>query len=326
MTDYCPGAVRLPQPGGVTLNRSLPPRAVWHITYDALKADGSQPAYSAVRDYLVRVGYCPTIMWDPFTGYMEQFYPASQGARALAAWNEDGAVNVQVEVFFTPGCVRDGVKYATVADTPLVGLDVLLDWMDDLGIPRQWPLGSPQWQGNSRDASVWNAKGGHYGHCHVPDNTHSDPGPMPDLVNWGSVVTESTQASDLASTGTVANNSEDEDMATIFSDSGIGDGKVWVGNGVLRRHVKDPAELAAMQLLASEGKLNLFKNGAVQNLPMGTMGVDVEELTARAVVRQPIAYLDPETGKANGQTTTLEVMGGAQDFQHSATRRKIEGK
>ena len=71
-----------------------------------------------------------------------------------------------------------------MADTPLVGFDVLLGWMDSLGIPRTWPLGPPQWQGNSRDSDIWNAQGGHYGHCNVPDNTHTDPGPMPDITKF----------------------------------------------------------------------------------------------------------------------------------------------
>jgi hypothetical protein len=185
MNDWCPGAVRSPQPGGGGLDTSLPPRTVWHITWDALKPDGSQPEFSAVSNYLKNVGYCPTIMWNPFTGYMEQYYPASESARALVAWNQDGAVNVQVEVFFTPGCVVGGVKYATVADTPLVGFDTLLAWMDSLNIPRAWPLGSPQWSGNSRDPLIWNAQAGHYGHCNVPDNTHTDPGPMPSLNRAG---------------------------------------------------------------------------------------------------------------------------------------------
>jgi hypothetical protein len=185
MNDWCPGAVRSPQPGGGGLDASLPPRTVWHITWDALKPDGSQPEFSAVSGYLKNVGYCPTIMWNPFTGYMEQYYPASESARALVAWNQDGAVNVQVEVFFTPDCVVGGVKYATVADTPLVGFDTLLAWMDSLNIPRVWPLGSPQWSGNSRDPLIWNAQAGHYGHCNVPDNTHTDPGPMPSLNRAG---------------------------------------------------------------------------------------------------------------------------------------------
>lgn len=182
MTDWLPGAERDEQGGGVTLDRSLPPRAVWHITWDALSEDGSQPDFDAVANYLKRMAYCPHLMWDPWTGRVVQFYPASVGGRALNAWNEDGSANIQIEVFFSPGAVRDGKRYDTVAETPCVGLDKILAWLDGFGIPRVWPMGAPQWQGNSRDADVWNANAGHYGHCNVPDNTHTDPGPMPSLA------------------------------------------------------------------------------------------------------------------------------------------------
>jgi hypothetical protein len=212
MTDYCPGAVQSPQPGGGGLNGSLPPRATWHITWDALRPDGSQPAFSAVANYLQSKEYCPHIMWNPFSGYMEQYYPAGKSARALAAWNEDGAVNVQVEVFFTPGCVVDGKKYNTVSETPLVGFDTLLTWMDSLGIPRVWPLGSPQWQGNSRDVGIWNTQGGHYGHCNVPDNTHTDPGPMPSLTGAGTISLASTSTTPTSTTPAPAVTESEEDF------------------------------------------------------------------------------------------------------------------
>lgn len=182
MSDYMPGAVQVPQPGGVTLDTSLPPRFVWHITWDALQPDGSQPDFGAVANYLQGKEWCPHIMWNPFTGYMEQYYPASQGSRALEFNDGDGAACVQVEIFFTPGCVVNGVKYATVADTPLVGWADLLAWADSLGVPRTWPMGAPQWSGNSRDVGIWNGNAGHYGHCNSPGDTHTDPGPMPSLT------------------------------------------------------------------------------------------------------------------------------------------------
>ena len=102
MSDYMPGAVQSPQPGGVTLDTSLPPRFVWHITWDKLDANGNQPAFSAVANYLKNVGYCPHIMWNPFTGEMEQYYPASVGSRALAYNDQDGAACVQVEILLHP--------------------------------------------------------------------------------------------------------------------------------------------------------------------------------------------------------------------------------
>jgi len=182
MSDYMPGAVQVPQPGGVTLDTSLPPRFVWHITWDALHPDGTQPEFSAVAGYLHTEEWCPHIMWNPFTGYMEQYYPASVGSRALEYNDGDGAACVQVEIFFTPGCVVDGIKYATVADTPLKGWAELLAWGDSLGVPRAWPMGAPQWQDNPRDVGIWNGNAGHYGHCNSPGDTHTDPGPMPALT------------------------------------------------------------------------------------------------------------------------------------------------
>jgi len=191
MNDYLPGAVQDPQPGGVTLDTSLPARFVWHITWDQLRADGSQPDIDAVDSYLQSKQYCPNIIWNPFTGYVKQYYPASLGGRALAYNNQDGAVCVQVEVFFTPGCVVDGIRYATVADTPLNGWAEILAWADSLGVPRTWPMGAPQWQNNSRDVGTWNSQAGHYGHCNSPGDTHTDPGPMPDL-NRSTVTTQGT--------------------------------------------------------------------------------------------------------------------------------------
>lgn len=201
MTEYCPGANLVLQDNGGGLNTALPARFVWHITWDALGPNGERPSFDAVAGYLLRVAYEPHIMWDPFTGRIDQYLPASQSARALVAWNEDGAHCIQVETLFSPGCVVDGVKYATVADTPCIGLDTLLEWADSLGVPRSWPMGAPQWSGNSRDAAVWNSHGGHYGHCNVPDNTHSDPGPMPDITGAISPQGTITQEQDMPLSG-----------------------------------------------------------------------------------------------------------------------------
>lgn len=175
---WYPGAVRDEQQAGVRLDTSLPARATWHITADRLDANGVQPPFGNVAAYLKRVLFCPHIMWDPFTGYMEQYYPANVGARALSRWNEDGRHNVQVEIYFAVGVVRDGKKFNTVAETPCVGFAGLLDWMDSLGIPRTWPMGAPTF-GRRDNADVWNTQGGHYGHSQVPGENHVDPGPMP---------------------------------------------------------------------------------------------------------------------------------------------------
>lgn len=273
MNDYCPGAEQSPQPGGGGLDASIPPRATWHITWDRLDADGHQPQFSAVSNYLKNQGYCPHIMWDPFTGYMEQYYPASQSARALAAWNQDGAVNIQIETFFTPGCIRDGVKYDTVADTPLVGLSTLLEWLDGFGIPRVWPMGAPQWQGNSRDPGIWNTKAGHYGHCNVPDNNHTDPGPMPD---FGTVNTAS------------ANIQEAIEMGKVFLAKLHNDPQVWRCDGMFRLPVWTDDDLKGIRFWGANGSIDLANNGEIQSTHnLNQCGLDYFATIGKDVNGQP---------------------------------------
>lgn len=181
---WMPGAERRPEGNGGSMAGG-PPRAVWHITWDKLGPGGKMPSFDAIAGYLQSVNYAPHLMWDPWSGRIVQFYPADQSARALA--NQAGGVEtnrmgsrcIQVEVWFSPGAVVGGKKYATVANTPCVGLDRIVAWMRSHGIPDRWPLGWPTWDRNSRSSSAWTSQAGHYGHCHVPENDHTDPGPMP---------------------------------------------------------------------------------------------------------------------------------------------------
>lgn len=182
-TEWLAGAIREPQPGGVKLDKSLPARGVWHITSD-VDPGKQQPPAENIGKYLKDAGYCPHLMWDPFTGKIWQYYPASVGSRALAAWNEDGKVNIQIEVVFSRGAYRNGKQYWTVGETPLKGFDKIMQWLDSHGIPRVWPMGAPPalHTSSKRDVSIWNSKAGHYGHVHVPGNDHTDPGVFPDIT------------------------------------------------------------------------------------------------------------------------------------------------
>ncbi len=178
------GAERRPEGNGGSMAGG-PARAVWHITWDSLGKGGKQPAFDNIAGYLQSVNYAPHLMWDPWTGRIVQFYPANQSARALAhpagtaETNRMGRVCIQIEVFFSPGAVRDGRKYATVADTPCKGLPEIMAWLRSWGVEDEWPSGWPRWSGNSRNAANWRNRSGHFGHCHVPANDHTDPGPMP---------------------------------------------------------------------------------------------------------------------------------------------------
>lgn len=87
--------------------------------------------------------------------------------------NRDSAV--QIEVVGFAGSAKNTNTLRNVAR--------LCRWIETThGVPRIWPSGFPKPAhngddpgGHNRDAANWDAKSGHYGHCHVPDNIHWDP-------------------------------------------------------------------------------------------------------------------------------------------------------
>lgn len=187
------GAERHPTGNGGTMDGTGGSRAVWHYTGDK-DATAAAPIDLVPFENLVGwftdsgAGYAPHVLWDPFTGRIAQFIPGNQSARALV--NLDGGVQTnrkgqfcgQVETLFFPYCRTGGRVYATIADTPCIGLDTLVAWLRGWGVPDVWPMGIPTGQ-SQRNAAVWDSHGGHYGHSQVPENTHTDPGPMPDLFH-----------------------------------------------------------------------------------------------------------------------------------------------
>lgn len=190
---WMPGAERHPTGNGGTMDGVGGPRATHHITWDR-NASASAPADLVPFTNLVGyfsgggAGSAPHLLADPFTGRIAQFIPANQSARALVnasggvETNRHGTANIQIEWLFFPHCRVSGKVYATLADTPMAGLDRVMAWIRSWGVPDVWPMGSPSWSGN-RNASTWNSRAGHYGHSQVPENDHTDPGPMPDLFN-----------------------------------------------------------------------------------------------------------------------------------------------
>ncbi|MGQ0698816.1 MAG: N-acetylmuramoyl-L-alanine amidase [Panacagrimonas sp.] len=108
-----------------------------------------------------------------------QHVDTAEGARALrnapggVQTNRDGAVQIEL------------VGFAHLPKDPraLTLLARLCRWIEAThGVPNVWPAGHPRPAkngkdpgGHNRDAITWETKGGHYGHCHVPENTHWDP-------------------------------------------------------------------------------------------------------------------------------------------------------
>lgn len=101
-------------------------------------------------------------------------------ARALA--NLSGGVEtnrlnaIQIEVVGYSGQPKNKLTLANVAR--------LCRWIEEQwNIERIWPAGLPNPPTatggdpghHNRDPNIWTQQGGHYGHCHLPENTHWDP-------------------------------------------------------------------------------------------------------------------------------------------------------
>jgi hypothetical protein len=170
-------------------------RVIWHITWDR-NATAAAPADLVSFDNEVSYfanggsGVAPHLVWDPFTGRIAQFFSATSRSKSVinapggVETNRKGNVCIQIETLFFPYCQVNGRVYATVAETPCVGLDRIMAWLRSWGVPDVWPMGAPDWNSH-RNAAVWDSQPGHYGHSQVPENDHTDPGPMPDLFAAG---------------------------------------------------------------------------------------------------------------------------------------------
>ncbi|MET0210407.1 MAG: N-acetylmuramoyl-L-alanine amidase [Burkholderiaceae bacterium] len=108
-----------------------------------------------------------------------QHIDTSEGARALrndpggVQTNRDSAIQIELVGFaHLPKNVR-----------AMENLARLCRWIESThGVPAVWPSGPPKPAkngkdpgGHNRDAATWESKSGHYGHSHVPENTHWDP-------------------------------------------------------------------------------------------------------------------------------------------------------
>ncbi|GAA1353500.1 peptidoglycan-binding protein [Streptomyces beijiangensis] len=186
---WLPGAERHPLGDTAPTDTKYPPKVIWHITWDK-NATAAKPQDLVPFDTLVKyftgggASVAPHILWDPWTGRIAQFYPANSRSKSVVdsaggtRTNRAGKVCIQIETLFFPHARVNGKAYATVADTPRKGLDKLIAWARSWGVPDAWPMGSPTWA-SKRSEATWETKGGHYGHSQVPENAHTDPGPMP---------------------------------------------------------------------------------------------------------------------------------------------------
>ncbi|MFF5778184.1 hypothetical protein ACFY7Y_14685 [Streptomyces virginiae] len=160
--------------GGAMDTPNAPPRVVWHTT----ESGAGDAAFTNVGAYLSSAASEPHILYDPTTDRLGQYGPLNQSARALrnagtVRTNRTGRVCIQIEVL-------------AKASTPFTGywkpgknFRALLRAIRSWGVPDEWPAGrlAQSYSDDSpRPLTVWQTRGGHYGHSNIPGNDHWDPG------------------------------------------------------------------------------------------------------------------------------------------------------
>lgn len=146
------------------------PFKIVHHTTEGSTAAGAMSAYRNNRSD-------PHFTVDATTIY--QHIDTNKAARSLR--NNSGGVQtnrdsaIQIEVVAFAGSSKDRRTLENVAR--------LCRWIEGTyNIPQVWPNGFPRPARNGRDpgghnrnARNWDDESGHFGHCHVPENTHWDP-------------------------------------------------------------------------------------------------------------------------------------------------------
>ena len=165
----CPFAVWRPISGSCGPHVGGPFKIVHHTT-EGSTAQGAMAAFQQNKSD-------PHFTVDTTAIY--QHVDTNEGARALR--NDPGGVQtnrdsaIQIELV--------GFAHLPKDRRALTNLARLCRWIEAThGVPRVWPNGLPRPAknggdpgGHNRNAVVWDTQSGHYGHCHVPENTHWDP-------------------------------------------------------------------------------------------------------------------------------------------------------
>ncbi|WP_174298002.1 peptidoglycan recognition protein family protein [Sphingomonas bacterium] len=165
----CPFATQHPISGSSGSNLTGPYRIVHHTTEGA-SAAGAFAAFARGRSD-------PHFTVDHTSVY--QHIDTGVAGRALVHAKGEEETNrasaVQIEVVGFAGAPKNPQTLRNVAR--------LCRWIEDThGVSRTWPSGLPRPPvdgadpgGHNRDPKIWATQGGHYGHCHVPENVHWDP-------------------------------------------------------------------------------------------------------------------------------------------------------
>ncbi len=168
MAQY-PLAIWSPLPGIGPFTQG--PFKVIHHTTEGSSAAGAIATYKKTRNY-------PHFTVEEDVVY--QHVDTNSAVTALKHPNGTIETNrshaIQIELVGFAGRPKSRTALRTMA--------ALCRWLEQVhGIPSVWPNGFPYPPVNgqepnvpfNRSATNWQTKGGHYGHCHVPNNSHWDP-------------------------------------------------------------------------------------------------------------------------------------------------------
>jgi hypothetical protein len=164
----CPFSTWKPITGGVGAYLGGPFKIVHHTT-EGSTALGAMSAYRANKSDPHFTVDATTIYQHIDTGVAARSLKNTSGG---VQTNKDSAV--QIEVVGFAGKPKE-LK-------TLKNVERLCRWIETAhGIPKVWPNGFPKTGstdpgGHNRNPTNWDTKGGHYGHSHVPENDHWDPG------------------------------------------------------------------------------------------------------------------------------------------------------
>lgn len=262
---WIPGWTRIMDlgPDGGSYDETSHPKVCVHTT-EGTTLVGAERAYA---DYPPHLGY------DPVRRIKHQYIPLNRCSYAFRYAESDDEFIVQVEVVGFAAKTHNwpNSAYANFAEDVAKPLEQLI------GVPRQHLRFYRSDEGLvlARKTSpirlrpsALRAFSGWMGHQHAPgvsDNgtvlvtgdEHWDPGGFQmDLVF-----------------SLMPTNKKGEDMLVLGQEKG--DSKVWVGNGVTRRHVRTPAELENVQWwMGQQGhrnEVNEFRAGTLE----GVLGVEV---------------------------------------------------
>ena len=166
----CPFAVWMPLEGSPGAYVGSHPFKIVHHTTEGPGAEGAFTTYRQTKNI-------PHFTVDDLTIYQH----VDTGEAASAVRHPTGTTEtnrssaVQIELVGFAGRPKSTAGLRNVAR--------LCRWIETThNVPRVWPNGHTKPaingkdpSGHNRNQQNWDSLGGHYGHCHVPNNVHWDP-------------------------------------------------------------------------------------------------------------------------------------------------------